>query len=572
MADDFDVIVVGSGITGGWAAKEFTEKGFKTLVVERGRHLDHPDPEYTDMIDPWDLYNRALMPELMEDEGRYGNLREKAYPYWSHVAQFFVDEKEHPYSTPEGRPFMWTRGYQLGGRSITWGRQAYRWGPKDFEANAKDGHGIAWPIGYDDLSPWYDYVEKFAGVSGNKDGVDVLPDGEFLKPWDMSCAEQYVADNLKKNRPDRSFVIGRCANLSEAKDVHLDIGRGPCQARNQCSQGCTFGAYFCSLSSTLPAARRTGNLTVVTDKIVSSVEYDEESGRAAGVKTVDHNTKQENIYKAKLVFLCASSLGSVQIMLNSKSETYSTGIANSSGALGHYITDHFGGAWANGVVPGLEDKYSFGRRPTGIYVPNFRHEKDEEVDFVRGYGYQGYGAIRPRETYADKRAGIGVEAKNAVGTPKPWRLGMGMFGEILPYYDNQVSLHATKTDKWGVPLLHIDAHGRENERKMMVQAAKDAEEMLMAGGCVDVKSGHNDPEAFIQVGTRTHEMGGACMGNNPNEAVLNRWCQSHDVPNLFVTDGACMPSCGTVNPSMTYMAMTARAVDYAAKQMKAGAI
>ncbi len=572
MADEFDVIVVGSGITGGWAAKEFCEKGFKTLVLERGRNLEHPDPEYTDMTAPWDLYNRALMPEIYDVEGRYRDLKEKSYPYWSHVSQFFVDEKEYPYSTPEDRPFMWTRGYQLGGRSVTWGRQSYRWGPKDFEANAKDGHGIAWPMGYEDLAPWYDHVEAFAGISGNKDGLDNLPDSDFLKPFEMSCAEEFVSNNLKESRPDRPMVIGRCANLSEARQVHTDLGRGACQARNQCSQGCSFGAYFCSLSSTLPAARRTGNLTVVTDAIVASVIHDDATGKASGVRVVDHNTKQETTYNARVVFLCASALGSVQILLNSRSEASPRGIANSSGLLGHYIMDHFGGAGASGEIPGFEDRYSFGRRPTGIYVPNFRHEKTDDVEFVRGYGYQGYGADRPRKSHTGTSAGIGAEAKAAVGKPLPWRLGIGMFGELLPYKDNQASLHPTRTDNWGIPVLHIDAHGRENERKMMVQAAKDAEEILIAGGCVNVSSSHVDTDQHIQVGTRTHEMGGACMSDDPTKAVLNKWCQAHDVPNLFVTDGACMNSVATQNPSLTYMAMTARAADHASQLMKEGVI
>lgn len=569
---DFDVIVVGSGITGGWAAKEFCERGFKTLVLERGRNLSHPDPEYTDMLAPWDIYNRAMMAEFYDEEGRHRNLKEKGYPYWSHVAQFFVDEKDYPYSTPDDRPFMWTRGYQLGGRSVTWARQSYRWGPEDFYANAKDGHGIPWPIGYDDLASWYDYVETFAGISGDKDGLSGLPDGEFLKPWEMSCAEQFVAENLIQNRPDRPMVIGRCANLSEAKPVHTNLGRGPCQARNQCSQGCSFGAYFCSLSSTLPAARRTGNLTIVTDAIVSSVEFDEETGRASGVNVVDHITKAGRSYKARVVFLCASSLGSIQILLNSTSASRQNGAGNSSGMLGHYIMDHIGGAGASGTVPGFEDRYSFGRRPTNVYIPNFRHDTIDDIDFVRGYGFQGDGSKRPRKGDSAVTVGIGAAAKAEVGQPQPWRIGIGMFGEVLPYFDNQVTLHPSKVDRWGVPQLHIDAHGRENERKMIVQAAKDAEDILIAGGCTNVQSGHADPTKHIQIGTRSHEMGGACMGDDPRSSVLNKWAQSHDVPNLFVTDGACMASCATQNPSLTYMAITARSADYAARLMKAGEI
>ncbi len=570
MADDFDVIVVGSGITGGWAAKEFSEKGFKTLVLERGRNVEHQGEEYTDMQTPWEMYNRALMPEIYDQNGNYRDMKEMNYIYWNHIKHFFVDEKEHPYSTPDDKPAMWIRGYQLGGRSITWGRQSYRWSRKDFEANAKDGHGIPWPIGYDDLEPWYDYVETFAGISGNKDGLNTLPDGQFQKPWNMSCAEEFVSENIKNNLPERPMIIGRCANMTDPQEQQLELGRGPCQARNQCAQGCSFGAYFCSLSATLPAARKTGNVTIVTDAIVASVDHDDETGKASGVTVVDYHTKEQRKYKARVVFLCAGSFASLQIMMNSKSSTHPNGIANSSGMLGHYVMDHFGGSGAYGTVPGFEDRYSFGRRATDMYVPNFRHDKADNVDFVRGYGYQGNGSNRPRAGNTASSAGIGAEAKGRVGAPLPWRIGFGMFGEMLPYFDNQVTLNPTKTDKWGIPLLHIDAHGRENERKMAQQAAKDAEEFLIAGGCVDVTSWSLAPEKPIQVGGLIHEMGGACMGKDPKGSVLNKWAQAHDVPNLFVTDGACMSSCATQNPSITYMAITARAANHAAELMKEG--
>lgn len=572
MADDFDVIVVGSGITGGWAAKEFCEKGFKTLVLERGRNIDHPSEEYTDMLAPWELYNRGLVPENVAEQGRYQQLKPRGWNYKSHLIQFFADDKEYPYSAPKDRPFRWTRGYQLGGRSITWGRQSYRWGPKDFQANKKDGNGIPWPIGYDDLAPWYDHVENFAGISGNKDNLPGLPDGDFLKPWDLSCAEQYVSDNLKEKLPNISMVIGRCANLSETRDVHAELGRGPCQARNSCMRGCSFGAYFCSLSATLPAARQTGNLTIVTDAIVASIDYDTKTGKAAGVKAIDHKTGETTTYKARVIFLCASALGSVHIMLNSQSETFPAGIGNSSGMLGHYILDHFGFAGARGTVAGFEDRYSFGRRPTGFYIPNFRHEQSEDVDFIRGYGFQGSGASRPQSSHTGKSVGVGKEVKAKANQHKPWRINMTMFGEMLPYYDNQASLHATKTDKWGIPQLHIDAHGRENERKMLLHAAKDAKAIFIAGGCSDVTSYHSDPNEHIMLGARTHEMGGAAMGDDPNGSVLNKWAQSHDVPNLFVTDGAAMASCATQNPSLTYMAITARAAHHASELLKDGVL
>lgn len=570
MSQEYDVIVVGSGMTGGWAAKEFCEKGFKTLVIERGRHLDHPSAEYKDMQAPWQLENRGLASEIYDEEGRYRMLKTKKKKLKTESIQFFADEKEYPYSYPEDRPFMWTRGYHLGGRSLTWARVSLRFGPKDFEANAKDGHGIPWPIGYDDIAPWYDYVETFAGISGNKDGLPDQPEGVYQKPWDMSCAEEFVSKNIAKNLPNRHMIIGRTANMTEPTEIQTSLGRTKCQARSYCDRGCTFGGYFSALAATLPAARNTGNLTIVTDAIASHVEYDEKSKKASGVTIIDANTHEKRTYKARVVFMCASALGSVQVLLNSKSDTFPNGLGNSSGALGHYIMDHFTGAMAGGTVPGFDDKYSYGRRPVGTYIPNFRHEKSDGVDFVRGYGFQGGGASRPFTGTTAKRVGIGATVKDNAQQPAPWRFFTAMFGEMLPYYDNYVSLHPTKKDKWGIPQLHIDAHIRDNERKMIVQAAKDVKELLEAGGCTDIKVTETPASKHIMVGSRTHEMGGACMGDDPKTSVLNKWAQSHDVPNLFVTDGACMSSCSTQNPSLTYMAMTARSADYAAKLMKQG--
>lgn len=564
---DFDAIVVGSGMSGGWAAKELCEKGLKTLVLERGRHLDQPDEEYTDMEAPWELANRGMVPEIYDEQGRYRMLKKKGLGYEGESIQFFVDEKDHPYSYPEDRPFMWTRGYQLGGRSLTWGRQSYRWGPKDFEANAKDGHGIDWPIRYDDLAKWYDYVEEFAGISGAKDGLEDLPDGKFLKPWEMSCAEEVVAAKINAAFTDRRMIMGRCANLTEPQPHHLALGRGQCQARSYCSRGCSFGAYFSSLSATLPAARNTGNLTEITDAVVSEVLFDPKTGRASGVRVVDYNTLEERTYSARLIFLNAGSLASVQIMLNSHSYAAPRGIANSSGMLGKYIMDHYGKSNASGEVPGLGDRYAFGRRPSGIYVPNFRHERTDDVDFYRGYGYQGSGN-RQQAGHTGNKPGIGATAKQHVGKWQPWRISIAMFGELLPYQDNAATLHSTRKDRWGMPLLHIDCTVRENERKMMVQAERDARALLEAGGCVNIKSSRAGDDEHIILGARTHEMGGACMGKDPRSSVLNNWNQAHDVPNLFVTDGAAMASCGTANPSLTYMAMTARAAAHAVELLK----
>ncbi|WP_448250055.1 GMC oxidoreductase [Thalassotalea agariperforans] len=566
----YDVIVVGSGITGGWAAKEFCEKGFKTLVIERGRHLDHPSKEYTDMQAPWQLKNRGLASEIYDEQGRYQMLKKKKGRLKTDSIQFFVDEKEHPYSYPEERPFMWTRGYQLGGRSLTWGRQVLRWGPKDFQSNEKDGHGVPWPIGYEDLAPWYDYVERFIGVAGNNDGIADLPDGVFQKPWQMSCAEQFIADNMAKKFNDRRLIIGRSANLTEPTEEQAKQGRGQCQARSYCARGCSFGAYFSSLSATLPVARNTGNLTIITDAIASTVDYDEATGKASGVTIIDANTKEKRRYNARVVFLCASALGSVQILLNSTSKTFPNGIANSSGVVGHYIMDHFTGAVGKAEVPGLEDKYSYGRRPIGTYIPSYRHYQQEDLGFTRGFGFQAF-AGRGKTGTSAKTMGIGAEVKAKANQDKPWHFTAAMYGEMLPYYENAASLHPTKKDKWGMPQLHIDAEFKDNERKMSAQAAIDIKEILEAGGCTNIKIIKAlDNNHRQMVGARTHEMGGACMGKDPKTSVLNKWAQTHDVKNLFVTDGAAMSSCATQNPSLTYMAITARAADYAVKLMNEG--
>lgn len=568
----FDAIVVGSGITGGWVAKELCERGLKVLVVERGRHLDHPSEEYTDGQAPWELEYRGLVPDYLAENDRYEMFRRKRHIYRNEHRQFFVDDAEYPYSYPKDRPFMWTRGYQLGGRSITWARQCYRWSQQDFDANRKDGHGVPWPIGYDDLTQWYDRVEGFAGVSGNSDGLESLPDGNFLKPWSMSCAEEFVATNLRKTRPDRPMIIGRCANLTEPTEAAAALGRGICQARARCSSGCAYGAYFSSLSATLPAARNTGNLSVETDQIVQSLVYDEASGKVTGVRTIGAKDKKEQAFTGKMVFLNAGSLNSVHILLNSRSEQHPNGLANSSDKLGRYIMDHFGGAGASGDVPGFNDRYAFGRRPVGIYVPNYRHEQKEDADFLRGFGFQGSAQHRKSDRPRDTAKGIGDALWQPGGKGPSWRMTIFMYGEMLPYADNRATLHPSKRDQFGIPLLHIDCEGRVNEKKMRVQGAKDAVDILIAGGCVNIREIAPDPDTFIMLGERTHEMGGACMGEDPKASVVNGWCQSHDIPNLFISDGAAMSSCGTQNPSLTYMALSARAAHHAADLLQEGAI
>lgn len=572
LKQSYDVIVVGSGITGGWAAKEFCEKGFNTLVIERGRNIEHRGPEYKDMQAPWQLENRNLAPESYDEDGHYQLFKKKYGRYRPEMMHFFVEDSQHPYSHPENNPFMWTRGYQLGGRSLTWARQVYRWGRADFEANAKDGHGVPWPIGYDDLAPWYEYVERFIGVSGNNDGLESVPDSVTQKAWEMSCAEKVVSENIAKKYKDRRVIAARAANITEPTKEQMALGRGKCQARAFCNRGCTFGAYFSSLSATLPAAKATGKLTIVTDAIASHIDYDEKTKKASGVTVVDAKTKEKKRYQARVVFLCASALGSVQILLNSKSKSFPNGIANSSGVVGRYIMDHFTGVRASGTVPGLDDRYAFGRRPIATYIPNYRQQKSPDVNFVRGYGFQTTAGNRRNTGNNAKREGIGIEVKEQARQPSDWVFMAFMYGEILPYYDNRASLHPTKKDQWGLPLLHIDAAIRENERNMTDQAAKDIEEMLEAGGCIDITVNKVERDRHISVGARTHEMGGACMGSDPKTSVLNAWSQAHDVPNLFVTDGAAMTSSATQNPSLTYMAITARAADYAAKLMKQGVI
>lgn len=569
MEQQFDAIVVGSGVSGGWSAKELCEAGLKVLLLERGRDVQHQGPEYKDFQAPWEIENRSLMPEGFDENGKYKFYAQVGYAYKTENEQWFVDENEHPYSYPEGQPFMWIRGYHLGGRSITWARQSYRWSPMDFEANAKDGHGIPWPIGYDDIAPWYDHVEEFAGISGSMEEIPALPNSRFLKPWDMNVAEQYVADKVNTAFDDRRIIIGRCAHLTEAKEQHLELGRGPCQARNYCRRGCSFGAYFTSLAATLPAAERTGNLTKVTDAIVSKLIQDPATGKVSHVEVVDRLTKETRRYSGKVVFLNASTIGTNQILLNSRSDANPGGLGNSSGMLGKYIMDHFGSARASGTLPGFLDKYEFGRRPNGIYVPNFRHEQKGDVDFVRGFGYQG-GASRTEAGHTGNRAGIGANAKSKVGEFGPWRFNIGMFGELLPYEDNTVTLLDNKVDQWGIPIVHIDATARENERKMIKQAEKDAVEMLEAAGLENIRSDSTPEDEYIQLGDRIHEMGGACMGADPRKSVTNKWNQLHDAPNVFITDGAAMPSCATQNPSLTYMAFSARAANHAVELLKEG--
>ncbi len=558
--EQYDAIVVGSGISGGWAAKELTEKGLKVLLVERGRMVEHGKDYVNEHKAAWDLPFKGLGDRKKYREEHAEQSKCYAFTEWSEP--FWVNDKENAYDVDEGSRFAWIRGYHLGGRSLMWGRQCYRWSDLDFGANAKDGFGTDWPIRYKDIEPWYSHVEKFAGISGQAEGMPQLPDGHFQKPMMMTAAETFVKGGIESAYPDRKMTIGRVAVLTE--DVP---GRAACHYCGPCQNGCSTGSYFSSQSSTLPAAMATGNLTIQTDAIVESVLYDEESDRAKGIRYIDANTKESREVTAKLVFLCASTLGSTQIMLNSKSNRFPNGIANSSGALGHYLMDHPYQSGANGEVPGLTDKYTYGNRPNGIYLMRFRNllNGPQEKDFLRGYGYQG-GASRSGWGRGASELGVGADFKNSLRTPAPWRMGIGAWGEMIPNYDNYAYLDDSKVDKWGIPILRIKCEWGDNEKTMMLDAMNQAAEMLEAAGCKNVTTYNGNPKPGFCI----HEMGTARMGKDPKTSVLNGWNQTHDVPNLFVTDGSAMASTACQNPSITYMALTARACDFAVNEVNKG--
>ncbi|MDX2048805.1 MAG: GMC family oxidoreductase [Chitinophagaceae bacterium] len=554
--NEFDAIVVGSGISGGWAAKELCEKGLKVIMLERGRDLVHVRDYVNANKGPWEFPHRGGRTQQMVKD--YPVLK-RDYPLNETVLEYWVKDSECPYT--EVKRFDWFRGYHVGGRSIMWGRQSYRWSDLDFEANAKDGFGVDWPIRYKDIAPWYDYTEKFAGISGSKDGLAVLPDGQFLPPMDMTCVEKDVAARIKEHyKGTRHMLIGRVANLTQAIP-----DRTPCQFRNLCWRGCPFGGYFSTQSSTLPAAQKTGNLTLRPFSIVTKVLYDKDKKKATGVEVLDAETNKTYEYKAKIVFLNASTLNSTWILLNSATDVWPDGLGSSSGELGHNLMDHHLGVGAGGTVEGYEDKYYFGRRPNGIYIPRYRNVGSDKRDYLRGFGYQGAGS---RQGWSRNVAelSIGAELKEALTEPGQWSMGMGGFGEILPYHENKVTLDKTKKDKWGLNVLAIDCELKENEKKMRVDIVNDAKEMLEAAGVKNVNAREGDGTP----GRGIHEMGTARMGKDPKTSVLNKWNQVWDAMNVFVTDGACMTSAACVNPSLSYMALTARAADYAVSELKKG--
>ncbi|MCX6336535.1 MAG: GMC family oxidoreductase [Bacteroidetes bacterium] len=550
----YDAIVVGSGISGGWAAKELTEKGLKVLLLERGRNIEHIKDYVSANKEAWDFPHRGKRTQQMIKD--YPNLK-RDYPLNEMNLDFWCKDTEHPYT--EVKPFYWFRGYHVGGKSLTWGRQSYRWSDTDFEANAKDGHGVDWAVRYKDIAPWYDHVEKFAGISGNKDGLAVLPDGQFLPPMDMTCVEKDVAARIKAHyKGERSMIIGRTANLT----VPIE-GRTNCQFRNKCWLGCPFGGYFSTQSSTLPAAEKTGNLTLRPFSIVTKVLYDKDKKRATGVEVLDSETNQTIEYKSKIVFLNAGTLNTSWILMNSATDVWPEGLGSSSGELGHNLMDHHLGIGASGKVDGYEDKYYFGRRPNGIYVPRYRNYGNDKRDYVRGFGYQG-GGSRQTGGHAIAEYSIGAEFKDAMTEPGGWNMNLGGFGEMLPYHDNKISLDKNKKDKFGMHVLSIDCELKDNELKMRKDILADAVEMLEAAGVKDVKARDGDGTP----GKGIHEMGTARMGKEAKTSVVNSHNQVWDAPNVFVTDGAFMTSASCVNPSLTYMAFTARAAAFAVEELK----
>jgi len=553
----YDAIVVGSGISGGWAAMELCKKGLKVLLLERGRDVRHIMDYPTANLNPWDFEYRLDNTPKFKAESPIQSTGADAGN-----AHFYVNDTEHSYL--QDKPFFWYRGYQVGGRSLTWGRQCYRFSDLDFEANLKDGVAVDWPIRYKDIDPWYSYVERFIGVSGQKENLRQLPDGEYLPPMELSCIEHHLNDSIRKNNPGRLLTIARVANLTKGWD-----SRGPCMNRNLCSRGCPFGGYFSSNSSTIPAAMATGNLTLRPYSIVAEVLYDEASQKAKGVRVIDAETKESFEYHAKVIFLNASTIATAGILLNSKSHRFPNGMGNDSGELGHNLMDHHSSAGASGKHHGYKDMYYKGRRPCGFLIPRYRNlQPNEGLDYTRGFNIQGHGERSEWEDTMHDALGFGADFKNQITKPGPWTVWMAGWGECLPYHENKIRLNETAKDKWGLPLINVDFSFKDNETKMMDDIRKTSGEMLEAAGFTDIETfNYNKPG-----GSTVHEMGTARMGRDPKTSVLNGNNQLHAVKNVFVTDGSCMTSSASQNPSLTYMALTARACDFAVNELKKGNI
>ncbi|HEY0895825.1 MAG TPA: GMC family oxidoreductase [Sphingobacteriaceae bacterium] len=557
---NFDVIVIGSGISGGWAAKEFCEKGLKTLVLERGRDVKHNKDYPTTNMNPWEFEHRNEIPADIEAANPVVS---RCYAFREDAMHFFVRDQEHPYD--QEKPFDWIRGYQVGGKSLLWARQTQRWSDYDFEGPARDGFAVDWPIRYRDLAPWYSYVEKFAGISGNRDGLDVLPDGEFLPPIELNKVENYFREVVAKNYSDRHVIYGRCAHLTRPQQIHLDQGRGACQNRNLCQRGCPFGGYFSSNSSTLPWAAKTGNLTLRPDAVVHSIIYDEKTGRAAGVRVLDARTMKEEEYSARVIFVNAGALNTNLILLNSRSGRFPEGLGNDTGLLGKYVAFHNYRARVSAECEDFSGFTTAGGRPTSAYIPRFRNVVRQETDFLRGYA-AGFSAGRSGKW--PEGFGKHLKAQLTAGELGPWHVGSHMMGETIPKASNQVSLHSSKKDAWGMPILRVSVDYDENDEKMTRDYIGQMTEMFSRAGFVNIRSQDSKQAPGLDI----HEMGGVRMGRDPRTSLLNGWNQMHACKNVFVTDGACMTSTSTQNPSLTYMALTARAAHYAAEELRKGNI
>ena len=559
MEMNYDAIVIGTGVSGGWAAKELCEKGLKTLVLERGRMIKHNQDYPTANMEDWEFpTGDVITQEIKKNQPKQSRT---GYVNTESTKHFFVDDIEHPYN--EDKRFDWIRGYHVGGRSLLWARQSYRLTPFDFVANKEDGYGVDWPIRYKDLAPWYDYVENYIGVSGENLNLNQFPNQQLLKPMELNCVEKVLQKSISEKYDSRYMTIGRVAHITEGTKPGL--GRLSCQFRNRCRRGCPFGAYFSSNSSTLPAAEATGNMTLRPNSIVYEIIYDETKKKATGVKIIDSESKLTYEFKSKIIFMCASTVPTTSILMQSKSSRFPNGLGNDSGELGHNLMDHHFQIGADGTYDGFEDKYYTGRRPNGIYIPRFQNigGNTKSKDFLRGYGYQG-GASRTDWKEYVKEASYGEELKQAIVKPGKWVMGLNGFGEVLPYHENKMYLDYDKTDNWGLPTVTFDAKLRENELSMRKDMQLQAMEMLDKAGFKDIKP----YESSYALGLGIHEMGTARMGRDPKTSVLNSFNQMHSVKNIFVSDGSCMTSSGNVNPSLTYMAITARAVDYAVNELR----
>lgn len=557
-AHTYDAIVIGSGISGGWAAKELCEKGLKTLVLERGRDVKHLKDYPTATKNPWDFPHRG---QLAAEVKTQNPIADKCYAFTEATQHFFVKDTEHPYE--QKKPFDWIRGYQVGGKSLLWARQTQRWSKYDFEGPARDGFAVDWPIRYDDIAPWYSHVERFAGISGNNDGLDTLPDGDFLPPWEMNVVEKAMQSRIMAAYKDRNVIIGRCAHLTKPKDIHLQQGRGQCQARSLCDRGCPFGGYFSSNSSTLPWAAKTGKLTVRPFSVVHSIIYDDKAGKATGVRVIDAQTHEATEYFADIIFVNAATLNTNLILLNSTSGRFPNGLGNDNGLLGKHIAFHNYRGSITAGMEGYEDAYYYGRRPTSVMMPNFRNVHKQETDFLRGY-MTFYTATRQGWGHGVDGPQVGAEYKNQIAGPGNWGVYMMMQGETIPKPENHVELNVAKKDEWGMPLLSVDVDYDNNDLKLMNDFLQQGAEMLEAAGCKNINTNDSKQAPGLDI----HEVGGVRMGKNPETSLLNKWNQLHACPNVFVTDGACMTSTGTQNPSLTFMALTARAASYAVEELK----